>query len=109
MAQLNASPPGRMITSVPTKPPATSAQRSGDTCSLSTVAASSVITSGAIMHDGGELRHRHVAQAEEGDSAARRQQQGAAQQLELGVLRAEHGHCRGAAAARQVVATAWKA
>jgi hypothetical protein len=33
---------------VPTKPPATSAQRSGDTCSLSVVAASSVITSGAI-------------------------------------------------------------
>ena len=48
MAQLKASPPGRRITSVPVKPPATSAQRSGETCSLSVVAASSVMTSGAI-------------------------------------------------------------
>ncbi len=48
MAQLKASPPGRRMTSVPMKPPATSTQRSGDTYSLSVVAASSVITSGAI-------------------------------------------------------------
>jgi len=47
-AQPKASPPGRRMTSVPMKPPATSIQRSGETCSLSTVAANSVITSGAI-------------------------------------------------------------
>ena len=49
LAQPKASPPGRMMTSVPAKPPATSAQRSGDTCSLSTVAASSVMASGVII------------------------------------------------------------
>ena len=49
LAQWKASPPGRMITSVPTKPPVTSAQRMGDTFSLSTVAASTVMASGAIM------------------------------------------------------------
>ena len=38
-----------MITSVPAKPPATRIQRSGDTCSLSTVAASTVMASGAII------------------------------------------------------------
>jgi hypothetical protein len=47
-AQLKASPPGRRMTSVPAKPPVTSAQRSGETCSLSVVAARSVMTSGAI-------------------------------------------------------------
>ena len=88
MAQPKASPPGRRITSVPAKPPATSAQRSGETCSLSAVAASSVITSGVIMHDRGELGHRHVAQAQEGEQAAGEQQR-AAQHMVLGVLRAQ--------------------
>ena len=48
IAQLKARPPGRRMTTVPMKPPATSAQRNGDTSSFSVVAASRVTTSGAI-------------------------------------------------------------
>ena len=48
IAQLKLLPPGRRMTSVPRKPPHTSVQRNGDTRSLKIVAASSVMTSGAI-------------------------------------------------------------
>ena len=48
IAQLKTVPPGRRMTSVPTKPPATSAQRRRETSSFSAVAASRVTTSGAI-------------------------------------------------------------
>ena len=48
IAQLKTVPPGRRMTSVPAKPPATSIQRRGDTSSFSTVAANRVMASGAI-------------------------------------------------------------
>ena len=49
MAPEKVSPPGRMMTSVPAKPPATRVQRSGDTRSFSTVAAINVTARGAII------------------------------------------------------------
>ena len=49
MAQLKPSPPGRMITSVPTKPPVTSAQRRPDTRSPRVSDASRVMSSGVTM------------------------------------------------------------
>ena len=41
--------PGRMTISAPVRPPQTSSQRSGDTLSCSSQAASSVTSSGASM------------------------------------------------------------
>ena len=108
MAQLKCSPPGRMMISVPAKPPITSSQRSTDTRSPSVSEASSVMTSGVIMTmavnspTGMYLRLKNA-------NSAGGQQQHAAQALELRV--------RACAAALQpregsmatVVAMAWKA
>ena len=49
MAQVNESEPGWMMNSVPEKVPATSAQRSTDTRSFSTITAIRVMTSGPII------------------------------------------------------------
>ncbi len=49
IAQLKTVPPGRRMITVPTKPPATGAQRKGDTSSFSMVAANRVTASGAII------------------------------------------------------------
>ncbi len=49
LAHWKVSPPGRMMISTPAKPPATSSQRNGETYSFSTLAASSVTASGAII------------------------------------------------------------
>jgi hypothetical protein len=59
-------------------------------------------------HDGGELAHRHVLEAEEGEQAGAQQQQ-AAQKLEFGVGGAQKRDMPREGSTAIVVAIAWKA
>ncbi len=91
---------------MPAKPPATSAQRSGDTCSPEHGGGQQRHRQRRDEHDRGELGQRHVAQAEEGERLET-SSSGAAQQLVAGMAGAQQRRAvRGSSTSE--VATAWK-
>jgi hypothetical protein len=92
---------GRMMMTVPMKPPATSSQRRADTLSLSKVAASSVMASGVIMTMAVNSPTGMYLRLSKGQQAGGQQQHAAQAPGTSGVPGAQHRqaahgeHCEG--------------